>query len=234
MTVFAGYSQRAVAAGLEIQRLELSFADGRAQATITRNGKLRAHADILYSGAGLLEGYWEADGRIIGRISRHLAGSGTITIPGPPTPIPTIDPGTHQLRFVVTEPAASFSAPSLIYFVEPEGATCSTAAEIRPLAPADGAGLPFAAARFKWEPAMDVTVYMISFYGEAEDRQIFSAYTKDPSYRLRGKIIRSMFKPGESYRWQVTGYDRENRAVCRFAPRTFTFSGNRGNLREKP
>ncbi len=224
--------EQLAAAGLDIQRLELSFADGRGQATTPRNGKLRAHADLLYSGTGLLEGYWEADGRIIGRISRHLAGNGTVTIPGPAARIPTFDPGTHQLRFVVTTPATSFSAPSLIYFVEPEGAA-GTAAEIRPLAPANGARLPFTAVRFAWEPAMDVAVYMISFYREGEDRQLFSAYTKDPSYRLRGRIISGMFTPGEAYRWQVTGYDRENRAVCRFAPRTFTFSRQKGQSGEK-
>ncbi len=230
--ILAVPAQRASAAGLDIQRLELSFADGRAQATTPRNGKLRAHADLLYSGAGLLEGYWEADGRIIGRISRHLAGNGTVTIPGPAARIPTFDPGTHQLRFVVTAPAASFSAPSLIYFVEPEGAT-GTAAEIRPLAPANGARLHFAAARFAWEPATDVAVYMISFYGEDKDHQLFSAYTKDPSYRLRAKIVRSVFTPGESYRWQVTGYDKDSRAVCRFAPRTFSFSRQKGQSGEK-
>ena len=77
-----------------------------------------------------------------------------------------------------------------------------------------------------------MAVYMISFYVEGKDSQIFSAYVKVPSYRLRGRIIRDMFTPGESYRWQVTGYDRENRTVCRFAPRTFTFSRQKGQSGE--
>lgn len=227
MALFAGNTRQAAAAGLVIQRLALSFADGRSEITTTRNGKVRAHADILYGGAGLLEGYWEADGRVIGRISRHLAGNGTVTIPGPATPVPTFDPGTHQLRFVVTAPETAFSTATLVYFVEPEGAGGATA-EIKPIETADGARLPFAPVRFTWEPVPNAVVFLISFAAEGKDKPVFSAYTKAPSYRLPGRIIRATFSPGKSYRWQVMGYDKENRVICRLAPRAFTLSRQKG------
>jgi len=226
LTIFS-QNPAAASGGLIIQRLALSFADGRAEVTTTRNGKVRAHADILYDGAGLLEGYWEADGRVIGRISRHLADNGAVSLPGPAAPIPTFDPGTHQLRFVVTAPETVFSSATLVYFVEPEGAG-GAIAEIRPLAPADGARLPFAPVRFTWEPAPDAALFFISFSAVGEDKPLFSADTKASSYRLRGRILRTTFSPGKSYTWQVTGYDKDNQVICRLAPRSFTLSRQKG------
>jgi hypothetical protein len=128
---------------------------------------------------------------------------------------------------VVTAPETSFSSATLVYFVEPEGAGGATA-EIKPLAPADGAKLPFAAVRFTWEPAPDAVVFLISFTAEGKDKPFFSAYTKAPSYRLPGRIVRATFSPGKSYRWQVTGYDNGNRVTSRLAPRGFTLSRQKG------
>ena len=109
--------------GLTVRSIELYFEGRKGEATIQRNHPLlKAYADIRLEGTGLLQGYWEVDGKVLSRVNQPLTNVRDITIETPDIPpIPTSEPGMHRVGFVVTKPDTRLALPSITYFVLPEG-----------------------------------------------------------------------------------------------------------------
>ena len=208
-----------------IRRIVLYFDNRRPETVVERNGRIRAYADIGFVGSGLLQGYWEVDGRILSQVNQHLTFGGsttlqTLAIP----PLPTFDPGTHVVRFVVTNPVAGISIPSILYFVIPEDATCSLES-IRPVEPPDGIEADYAPLRFAWEKGAESRIYLIGFYEDKkhDTKPLFSAYVKEHSYILPEQAIKNFFTPGHTYYWKVMGFDDKNAVVCENRLQGFSF-----------
>ena len=208
-----------------IRRIVLYFDNRRPETVVERNGQVRAYADIGFVGSGLLQGYWEVDGRILSHVNQHLTFGGsttlqTLEIP----PLPTFDPGTHVVRFVVTNPVAGIATPSILYFVIPEDATCSLES-IRSVEPPDGIEAAYAPLRFAWEKGSESRIYLIGFYEDKnpDTKPVFSAYVKEHSYTLPEQAIKNFFTPGRTYYWKVMGFDDKNAVVCENRLQSFSF-----------
>lgn len=121
-----------------------SFSLTRGEMYFSRNGEksyavtvpkyeanLRAVVDITATGMGPLKGEWVLDGQTIGTVDqavpqqRHLLQS---------PPLPTLDPGSHLIRFAVTSAAmADVPLKDISFFVTPEeDATIKLLAEKKP------------------------------------------------------------------------------------------------------
>lgn len=208
-----------------ISRLELAFPDGKGQATVRRNEQgLRATATLTTTGSGLLQGFWEVDGRPLLPIDRHVTFGQVVTIETPAiAPLPTFDPGTHLLRFVVTAPTVPFNLPTLVYTVTPE--------EGRPIqlqGPLPQAILPYAPASFSWHAQNGAGHYELRFMA-ADGTSLFAAITKTPDYRLTDLALRKFFTPGARYLWQVTAFDADGRPAGESKPVPFGFQGTDRN-----
>jgi hypothetical protein len=202
-----------------ITRLELAFADHKSEAIVRRNEQgVRARATIATVGSGLLQGYWEVDGRALTQIDRQVIYGQTVTIETPSVPqLPTFDPGTHLLRLVITSPAVAFPLPTLVYTVTPE--------EARPIqlqGPLPEAILPFAPASFIWHAQAGAENYELTFLA-VDGSQVFSALTKQPDYRLGDLALRAFFAPGTRYLWQVRAFDTDGRPAGGSQPAPFRF-----------
>src|SRR5574337_40620 len=101
-------------AGFTVTRVRLYFENKRPEITVKRNEPSPpAYAEVEFTGSGLLEGFWEADGRLLSNVSQHVLSGKNAVFETPDTPgLPTFDPGTHRVRFVITRPGGvkSFEA----------------------------------------------------------------------------------------------------------------------------
>ncbi len=192
-------------AELRITRMQLYFGNRRAETTVKRNDpSLKAFVDIRFTGSGLLEGYWEVDGRILSHVKKHIVYGRSVTFETPDTPpLPTFDTGTHLLRFVLTSPE-NIPVPEAIYFVSSEEFAKTYA--LRLLSPEDQSEIGYEPPSFTWEKAEEASVYLIEFYGKGTDKPLFSAYTKNTEYTIPVRVFERIFQPGERYRWQVKGF----------------------------
>jgi hypothetical protein len=192
----------------KITRLQLYFANQRAETVVDKNDPaLKAYADITSVGSGLLQGFWEVDGRILASVNRHITSERTtVTIETPDIPgIPTFESGTHRLRLVVTSPALPAILPEAIYFVAGQ--------PVRPLPfkikePAAGAEIPYAPTFFSWEGQAGSAAHLITFFGP-DKKPVFSAYTRDLDYKITAPILESSFLPGREYFWKVVSFGEE-------------------------
>lgn len=213
------------AAQFSIRRIELYFDNRRPETTVERHfPKLKAYADISFNGSGLLEGYWEVDGRLHSRVFQHLTFGRTVTLTTPEIPsLPTFDTGSHLIRFVITNPAQQVPLPTILYFVTPQ--EFRQPVNISTKDPDDGAGLPYAPVKFSWESFTQKPLYLIQFCEEPEPKCIFSAYTYDAFYTLPEIALKQIFEPGKKYTWQVKGFDSEQNLVGESRPGRFVFTG---------
>lgn len=211
------------AAAFGIKRIELYFDNRRAETTVPRYfPNLKAFAEIRYTGSGVLEGFWEVDGRVISRVHQMLTFGSSVTLRSPEIPaMPTFDPGSHIVRFVITSQGNTLPVPALVYYVTPE--------EFRPIpvdvglkAPLDGASLSRSAARFEWETFKGATLYLVQYFESPEERPVFSAYTREPSYLLPELASKDLFSAGVRYFWKVTGYNDRDNIVVESDMRGFT------------
>jgi len=192
---------------LVVRRIELYFDNNRPEITIDKSyQRLKAYAKITFQYAGLLEGYWEVDGRIISRVSEHLTTGNTVILETPEVPpLPTFDPGTHVVKFIVTNPAdKTFPLPSMLYFVTAQGSTNPQTA-LKLLSPVDKAFLKYGPPIFSWEKLGAKATYTVQFYRDPASTPFFSALTTDTSYTLPYAVLRDVFKPGVKYYWRVKG-----------------------------
>ena len=211
-------------ADFDIKGISLYFENRRPETVIERNMQnLRAYADIAFVGSGLLQGYWEVDGRILSYVNKHLIFGGSTTLQTMEIPsLPTFDTGTHIVQFVITNPSIGIPSPSILYFVIPEGTTCSMLS-IKPLAPSDGAEVAYSSLKFEWEKVEDTTHFLIGFYNKPDSKPIFSAFTKGTFYTLPEQVLKSFFAPGQTYYWKITGFDEKNNIICENKFQTFYF-----------
>ncbi|HKK07218.1 MAG TPA: hypothetical protein VKA50_15365 [Gammaproteobacteria bacterium] len=128
-----------------VSRLSLRFGDDTAVRVVAQGAKLRAYADLTFTGGGVLKGEWQVasppstlskkpDYRTLAPVSRALAGGERVRIKAPA--LPTQDKGIYLVRLRIVRPALPVSVdelPFIRYVVssEPAGQSGSEA-------PADG------------------------------------------------------------------------------------------------
>jgi hypothetical protein len=211
---------------LQVTRIQIYFENKRPKITVKRNQKdLKAYADIRYDGTGLLQGYWEVDGRILQRVQKHLIYGRSVTLKTPTIPpLPTFSPGTHEVRFIITrpEPDASYLRfAKALYFVTAED--MGQRAIITLTAPENRSELSYAPVIFKWNTPDQVATYLIEFMQESGGKSLFSAYTKSGEYHLPVPVLNTVFSPQAKYFWRVRGFDKADRLTGISAERIFTF-----------
>ena len=199
------------AADFAIKRIELYFENRRAEITVEKNfPDLKALAEIRYVGSGLLQGFWEVDGRVLSQVNRHLTFAQSVTLETPDAPpLPTFDTGTHIVRFVITNPATEIPLPSILYFVTPTELP-GPLARIKLTSPEDGTLLDYSTVKFRWEGIGRSALFLIQFLDQTDAQPIFSAYTRDSFYSLPEPVLKSIFSSGQKYYWRVKGFDTEN------------------------
>jgi hypothetical protein len=212
------------AAELKIQRLQLYFENRRAEITVKRNDlKLKSYADIRYTGTGLLEGFWEVDGRLLSQVKKHIVYGTSITIETPASPpIPTFETGTHRLRFVITSPAAVSPLPESIYFVAEEKFE-KRVFPVRLVFPLNNSVIAFSPATFRWEGIDGAVVYIIEFFEEGKEKPAFSAYMKRAEYSLPPPALKTIFFEGRAYRWRVKVFDKNRNMAGESSLNRFRF-----------
>lgn len=195
---------------LTITRLQLSFDNGRAETTVRRNQPgLLVNADLRFNGNGLLQGYWEVDGRLLSQINQHLNYGKSIRLTSPAVPfLPTFVEGSHRVRLVITSPENEITFPEAIYYVTSEESTAGLA-PIRASAPRNHAELAFKAQTFSWEDVGRASVYLIEFFEKEGEEPVAAAYTRAADYALPEAILAENFAPGKAYLWWVKSYDDE-------------------------
>jgi hypothetical protein len=170
-----------------------------------------------------LQGFWEVDGRVLSTVNQHLTFAGSITLHTPEIPpLPTFDPGSHLIRFIITSPVTEITLPSIIYFVtsaEFEGKRFS----IKLISPEDDSVLEYLPIKFGWEKLNTTTLFLIRFFDNPSSKPIFSAYAKDASYALPEIVFRKIFSPGRKYYWKVEGFDSENNNIGESGTWSFSF-----------
>ncbi len=211
-------------ADFDIKRIEMYFENRRAEITIDRNyPDLKAFADIRFVGSGLLQGFWEVDGRVLSTVNQHLTFAGSITLQTPEIPtLPTFDPGSHIIRFIITSPVTEIPLPSIIYFVtsaEFEGKRFS----IKLISPEDDSVLEYLPIKFGWEKLNTTTLFLIRFFDNPSSKPIFSAYAKDAFYALPEIVFKKIFSPGQKYYWKVEGFDSGNNIIGESSTWSFSF-----------
>jgi hypothetical protein len=208
--------------------MQLYFQNRQPVITIKRNDpSLKAYVDINYVGSGLLKGYWEADGTLLWNVNQTISSGTKITLesPGAP-PLPAFTSGTHRVRFVVTNPSQNIPFPEIIYFItadEPKPEEMKKAAIITLTFPNNQNTIDYTPVSFLWTFREDVTTYFLEFFLKDEEKTLFSAYTRNPVYKLPDVVLREKFSPGESYKWRVRGFDRLNKVIAESTIFTFTF-----------
>jgi hypothetical protein len=210
-------------AEFEITRLQLYFENRRAEITVKRNQPaLKAFVDIRYVGSGLLQGFWEVDGRILQNVSRHLVYGRSVTIESPEIPsLPPITAGTHVVRFVITSPAPAIPLPEAIYFVTAEEFREKLA--IRLTHPENRSEVNYSPLTFQWEGRGREVTYLLEFLEEGGEKPIFSAYSKRLDYSLPAPVLNSLFSRGKTYLWRVKAFDAENNNTGESPLFRFTF-----------
>jgi len=202
-------------AEFSLRRVELYF-DGRekrSEAIVNRNLRgLKAYADIYFNGSGFLQGYWDVDGRIIENISRHVSFGAKVTITTPDIPgLPTFDPGFHIVRFVVTNPQPPFELPQIVYWVTAKEEPVKRVLNL--VTPGDGVAISLED-EFRWDKIEGVSVYLVTFIKEDDKTIIFSALTRDSSYKIPPSVISRSFMKDTKYMWQVKGFDSDGNIVA--------------------
>ena len=211
------------AASFNVKRVELYFDNNRAEVTVQKYfPNLKAYADIRYTGSGLLEGYWEVDGRIISRVHQMLTFGAMTTLKTPDLPaLPTFDPGSHIIRFVITNQGVGLPTPALIYFVTNEEFK-GKMMELSIKAPQEGSAIERKSAMFKWGSFSGASLFLVHYYENIEANPVFSAYTKKNSYILPEQVFTNIFSSGKKYYWRVTGYNDKDNMIGESATNSFT------------
>jgi hypothetical protein len=199
---------------LKIQRLDIYLPNRLPKMSVKQYQRdLKAFVDIRYTGAGLLQGQWEIDGRLLSKVNKQLyQGGQKITIQTPLAPaLPTHAVGTHRLRFVVTRPELGFDFPQAVYFVETDAGPFDLA--IRLTGPPDNMTTVCAPIALRWHTAGKAYVYLVEMIAGEDKDPTLSAYAKETSYTLREDLCRSLLSSGRSYRWRVKGLSQEGQII---------------------
>ncbi|WP_281951351.1 hypothetical protein [Nitrosophilus kaiyonis] len=205
---------------LHISKIRLFFDNKKAVISVNKNENLKAYAEVEMQGKGLLKAHWEVDGRVLSRIFKHINNKRRITFETPDIPpLPTFEPGTHTVRFIVDEPKPGFEEPTALYFVKTEKLINKN---IIKLNPKDKSKLNFEELKFSWQPITGAKLYLIEFFILGEEKPIFSAYTKTNSYEIPKNLLGKVFEKGEYYSWKVVGYDEDDHLIATSNTNRFT------------
>ncbi|MFH2061048.1 MAG: hypothetical protein ABIJ59_19450 [Pseudomonadota bacterium] len=198
----------------QIKRLETWFENNRPEITIKQREPVPAiFTKINFSGSGLLKGYWEVDGFKRNSVFRQLSIGPEIVLQYPAAlPLPTFTPGSHIVRFVITQPSLDIAFPKLVYYVT--GEEYIKISSIGFLMPEDRAILQYQPGVLKWETAPSVKFYLVHIFQDQETAPIYSAYSSQGSYSLRPEILSSLIEPQKSYRIQVKGFNDQTQLVA--------------------
>ena len=199
---------------LQLNSLRLYFENGLGNITIKRNNtSLVTYADIHYNGTGFLRAYWQVDGRVLSYVNQYLSSGSRITLQTPAIPgLPTFREGSHTVRLIIQQPDQGIPFPKAIYYVKTDQSPLLV--PINLVEPGRQAVEKYAPFRIAWNPASDVTTYLIEFFLQEEDRPVFSAYVAGHSeYVLPEPALRHYFVPGKTYNWQVKGFNKENNLI---------------------
>jgi hypothetical protein len=215
-------------ADLLITRMQLYFQNRQTVITIKRNDTtLKTYAEINYAGSGLLQGYWEVDGNFLSNVIQTITSGSAITIESPAPPVlPTFSSGSHRIRFVVTKPSQNISFPEISYYVSTEEPKTVEVKKLTPLIllfPNNNGVISYAPITFLWSTReAGVAIYLLEFFLKGEEKTLFSAYTKNPNYRLPEALLKTFFVPGKTYVWRVKGFDNVNNIAAESTQFTFT------------
>jgi hypothetical protein len=211
------------AASFNVKRVELYFDNKRAEVTVQKYfPNLKAYADIRYTGSGLLEGYWEVDGRIVSRVHQMLTFGAMTTLKTSDMPaLPTFDPGSHIIRFVITNQGVGLPTSALIYFVTTEEFRAKMM-ELSIKTPQEGSAIEKKAAMFKWGSFSGASLFLVQYYENIDAKPVFSAYTRKNSYILPEPVFKNIFSSGKKYYWKVTGYNNKDNNTGESATSSFT------------
>jgi len=193
---------RVASAGVTVTRLRLYFENKRPETTVKRNAPSPpANVEVEFSGAGLLEGFWEVDDRLLAKVSLYAVSGKSIVIKTPETTgIPTFDPGTHRVRFVITTPGGAQPVEA-VYFVTAEEFSMFS---VKPVSPADKAAIDHGATTFRWETGAPADSCRIEFFEMPGEKPVFSANTTAAGkYTLPAAAAKQKFHPGKDYFWKV-------------------------------
>jgi hypothetical protein len=217
----------AVGTGFTFTKIRITFLDHTSKRFVKRNERIDgAMVELRYEGAGLLKGYWQADDRILARVTKSLpfANSRTITLKLPKVPpLPTHSTGSHRLRFVITNPVMNIPFPQVIYIVT--GEDLSKAHPIHLLSPVNDETLSTDKLSFSWKPRHGTTLYHLElFRGKGKKKQtvVFSAFSKKAFYTLPETIRRKKLHSNTRYFWRVTGLDKDNKPIAQSRLRSLT------------
>jgi len=220
-TVFNGYLINGMlppamaSTSLEITRVELYFENHQDEITIEKNFlKLKAYALVQSTGSGLLQGYWMVDNQILSQISQHVTADETIILETPEVPpLPTFNPGTHQVRFEITSPSTTIPLPKALYFVtsaESRGASMNIVLK----SPTKNSINKYQALTFEWEALNESQIYLIEFYNRKKGASpIFSANTRKSAYTLDDRRLSKICQIGTTYYWKVKGFDKRKTII---------------------
>lgn len=202
-------------ADFSITRLRLYFKNNRGELTVKRHHKsLKAYADISFVGIGLLQGYWQVDGRLISHVNRHITPGNGITLETPDTPeLPTVSPGTHVVTFVLTKPEQNITLPKAIYYVTPDEAK-----KIEPIvliAPANADTVTPSRAEFRWGENKGAEAFLIEFIDDDAERPLFSAFTDQPEYKVPAAVLKYYFSKRKTYFWCIKGFDLDYNIIAK-------------------
>ena len=180
---------------LRIFRAQLRFDDGSPLRVIEEDPRLRAFADLSYTGGGTIEGVWElADANTtVGRpvftplvyVRRFLGAGQRVTIEAPPLPTHLL--GKHLIRFRVTQPAGAIEDPVIEYRVLTR-AILPKVARMATGGPRSNAQLG-PDTLFQWEAVPDAAAYQLELLGQGPSARV-------PLFTERGQVFRDTRSPG--------------------------------------
>ncbi len=208
-------------AALTVSNVRVFFENQRPEITVMRNQPLDAYVEMKYAGSGLLSGTWVVDDRLLSKVNLHVVPAKTAVIPVPVPPgVPTFDPGTHRLQFVITVPAG-IKPVETTYFVTAEEYPRPV---LRLISPEDKSTIDYVPVTFRWESGLRAESWLIEFFKKRGGKSIFAVRTTVPDiYAMPASVLRETFLPGTTYSWKVRAMSGTDEVKGESAVSEFTF-----------
>ncbi len=217
---------------LFLDRLELTFDNGAATATVAPNQHLVATGLLHYAGNGTLHATWSVDGRPLQVVVHPLVYGTTATLTGgEQVAFPTFEPGNHVVELEVVGRAPDGSQTNTLtaratYFVETRVGPAADQT-LRLLTPYDGAAVDLLSQRFTWTAGPAASrQYKVQLFENARARTgtapaVVMALTGERGLTLSSRQV-ARLTPGATYRWTVEAYDARGRLLATSAPAAVT------------
>ncbi|MBI3352740.1 MAG: hypothetical protein HY036_09195 [Nitrospirae bacterium] len=226
---------------LSLKRVALTFDNGLPRAAIGLNGKLGVQADILYSGNGPLVGQWLVDGKPLQTFNTTLTFGDSIVLKMTDLPpLPSFEPGFHDVSVKFFTPSVAFKVPVIRYAVDVSpGIHAVPLILIHPVEAArldrprsDSLVIPgkstLSSLSFTWKEPVVLTKsppvsYQISFY-DPEDltHPLVSARLPATTYTLP-PLLAERLPMNRPLLWQVKGLDKKGQMVAASGTRQIIF-----------